>query len=131
MPEAEILQPDAAEPLVLHGVKVSVELQFRLRRLTKSNKVKVGGGMLRYAKGKALENEIAAWQSSFLFGFLTRSAVGTDEPEQKLCITIDSYSGVAHPAPTDATRRFNNMVSACATIAERWPAIQPPPNALF
>ena len=65
MPDGEILSSDAFVPLVLNGVAVNPDLQFRLRRLTKTNKVKVGGGMLRYAKGKALDAEVAAWQSAF------------------------------------------------------------------
>ena len=36
-----------------------------------------------------------------------------------------------HAAPSDAVRRFQNMKSACASIAERWPNVQPPAKAVL
>jgi len=53
------------------------------------------------------------------------------EPEHKLCVTIDAYTGVAHAAPTDAVRRFQNMRAACETIAEWWPRVAPPTGAVL
>jgi hypothetical protein len=132
LPEAEILAPGRTPPLELKGVKVTAELHFRLRRLTRTNKIRVGAGMLRYAKGRELAPEVGAWQSAFIFGYLTRTGVEEGaEAEQNLCLTVDAYTGKSHPAPTDATRRFQNMEAACATIAERWPNIAAPPNAVL
>ena len=39
-----------ALPIELNGVKVTTEMQFRLRRLTKTNKIRVGGAAFRYLK---------------------------------------------------------------------------------
>ena len=132
LPDAEILAPGKFPAINLGGVKVTTEIFFRLRRLTKTNKIRVGIGTLRYAKGKALPAAVGVWQSAFLFGYL--NVVNTEEeaePEHKLCVTVDGYSGMVYPAPTDSIRRYQNMEAACEAIAERWPNIAPPPNAVF
>lgn len=132
LPKAQYLFSGKGQTLSLNGVKVTTEIHFRLRRITKTNKVKVGVGALRYQKGKALSQDIAEWQSAYLLGYLNR--IGVEEgavPEHKLCVTLDAYSGAATSAPSDAVRRFQHMEAACASIAERWPAIKPPPNAIL
>ena len=73
-----------------------------------------------------------AWQSAFLFGYLNLVGVEAGaEAEQKLCVTVDVQAGLCHRAPTNSVSRFHNMEAACASIAERWPNIAPPPNAVF
>jgi hypothetical protein len=132
LPNVEIHPPGKAPPLALNGVKVTTEMQFRLRRLTKTNKIRVGGAAFRYAKGKPLSTEVANWQSAFMLGYLHQT--GTEEgavAEGQLCLTIDAFGGVCHRAPTDALSRFNNMEAACATISEWWPNIAPPDGAVF
>ena len=133
LPDAERLVPGKSIPIKLHGVTVTNEIHFRLRRLTKTNKVRVGAASFRYAKGKTLPEEVAHWQSAFMFGYLSQAGMIEEEaePERKLCLTIDAYAGMCHSAPSDAVSRFSNMGAACATIAEWWPNIQPPPNAKF
>lgn len=130
LPDADILAPGAHPPTMLSGVRVTFDLAFRLRRLTKTNKIRVGVAALHYAKGKALPPTVGQWQSALLFGYLTQVGVedGAD-PEHQLCLTVDAYAGKAYPAPTDAVRRFQQMKSACTTIAEWWPNIPPPPGA--
>jgi hypothetical protein len=132
MPVADLLAPGKVVALELNGTKVTADLSLRLRRLTKTNKVRVGAAMLRYAKGKVLPPAVAEWQSAFIHGYL--NAIGLEpatEPELKLCLTVDAYSGKAHPAPTDSVQRFKHMQAACKTIAERWPNIDPPPKAVL
>lgn len=127
IPESiERLAPGASVPLVIHGVSVSPQLQFRLKRTTKSNKLRVGAGVLRYAKGKALLPATGEWQSAFLLGYLRATADDGLDPEAALCLTVDAYTGIAHRAPGDSATRFKNMGAACQTIFERWPAIKPP-----
>ena len=130
-PSAEILAQGAPVSHSANGVKVNADLQFRLRRLTKTNKVKVGAGVFRYTKGKAVQPEAAAYHAAFVFGVLGATAIEPDQPEEKLCLVIDAYAGKTHPAPTDSTRRFGNMQAACATIAERWPNVAPPDGAVY
>ncbi len=132
LPVADMIPPGACPSLVINGTTVSVDLCFRLRRTTRTNKVRVGAATLRYAKGKALPSEVGAWQSAFLMGYLGQDALQDNaQPEGKLCLTIDAYLGVCHPAPSDAVRRFQNMQAACATIAERWPNVPPPSGAVL
>lgn len=131
IPDAEVQPPGAASPLIAHGVKINPDIQFRLRRVTRTNKVRIGAGVLRYSKGRPANVEASLWHSAFLFGFLGGIGEEMAEPEQKLCLTIDAYAGVAHPAPSDSVRRYANMLAACATIAERWPNIPEPTNCVL
>jgi hypothetical protein len=132
LPAAEFLPPGKSGPIVLNGVKVTTDIQFRLRRLTKTNKIRVGAAAFRYAKGKPLSPEVANWQSSFMLGYLNQTGTEPEaQPEGQLCLTIDTAGGICHPAPSDAVSRFNNLEAACATISEWWPNISAPDGAVF
>jgi hypothetical protein len=113
----------------LSGVKVTATLGLRLHRVDRRSNLKIGGVMIRYAKGKALADEVGAWQSALLFGLLSEAGAGA--PDRKLCLTVDAHSGKCHPAPGDAARRFSHMIASCEALAERWPNIKPPANAVF
>ncbi len=130
LPSADVQRAQKLPPLMLHGVKVNIETAVKLHRVTKTNKIKVGAVMLRYAKGKALADAVGEWQSAFLFGYLAKHGPDAAEaPDYPLCLTLDAYRAELIAAPTDSIERFNNMSAACASIAERWPNILPPPNA--
>jgi hypothetical protein len=133
IPAAERLAAGKHGPITLSNVKVSAEIHFRLRRVVaKTNQVRVGAGMLRYAKNRPLNSEAAAWQSAFLLGYLGMTGSDPSEsPEAKLCITVDAFSGVGYPAPGNSASRFKNMEAACESIAERWDNIQPPTGAVL
>lgn len=132
LPKAAFSVPGQAPALNMNGVRVNTEIQFRLRRLTKTNKIRIGACMFRYAKGKALPQAIGEWQSAFLFGYLSiTNPEEATQPERKLCITLDGYAGIVYPAPGDSVRRFQNMEAACKTIADGWDKIEPPPGAVL
>lgn len=132
LPDAECLEAGDIAPIMLSGVKVNVEAHCRFRRTTKTNKIRIGLGALRYSKAKKLQPEVGAWQSAFLNGYLTATNPDIQaEPEKKLCVTIDAQSGAIYAAPTDSVNRFNNMLAALETIAERWPKVAPPTNAVL
>lgn len=132
LPHGERLPAKKIPPLDLHGVAIPYDIGFMLRRVTKTNKVKIGAAMVRYRKGKALKKENALFQSALILSALRKQ--GTEdgsEPDPELCLTIDAYTGASYSAPGDSVTRFANTKAACETIAERWPNIQPPPNAVF
>jgi hypothetical protein len=132
LPAATMEVPGKAPTLTLNGVRVTTDIHFRLRRMTKTNKVRIGAAMHRYAKGKALSLEAGEWQSAYLFGYLqTVAHEAQADAERKLCITIDAYSATVYAAPSDSVNRFHEIEATCATIAERWPNIEPPSNAVF
>jgi hypothetical protein len=132
LPKADISAPGAKLQIQLRTVKLTAELQFRLRRVTKTNKIRLGAGTLRYAKGTPLKQSVGEWQSAILFGLISLiQGEDEEEAEQKLCVTIDAFSGACFQAPSDATRRFNNAEAACATIAEQWDNINPPENSVI
>ncbi len=133
MPNADILPPGRTPPITLGGVKVTEELQFRLRRvMARTNRVRLGGGSLRYAKGQRLNPNVAAWQSAFLFGYLNLTKDEPEaEPELQLCLTVDAHTGKVYGAPGNSVRRLHNIEAACMSIAERWQNVPPPPGAVL
>lgn len=116
----------------INGVDVNPDIRFGVQRITRTNRLRTGLGTIRYAKNKPLDEETGAYQSSVLFG-CRKMIDAHDEtaPEEKLCLTLDCATGKFIPAPSDATRRFQNMEAACATIAERWDNIEPPEGAII
>lgn len=132
MPNVETLPPGQTPAIELNGVRVTFDLALRLERVTRTNKLKVGAAILRYQKGKGLSTKEAEWQSALVHGYLGATSIeGDGEPELALCLTIDAYSGVVCPAPTDSVTRFKNASAACANIAERWDNVPPPENAVL
>lgn len=132
LPDAAIMAAPKPPPITLAGVKVNVDMPLRLRRVTRTNRPRIGGATLRYAKGKPLPTEAGEWQAAFLFGYLgTTEPEDGAEPEHQLCLTIDAQSGTAIPAPTNALARFREIEAACATIAERWANVEPPTGAVL
>ena len=132
LPVAEISSGKNYPAFEVNGVRITFRLDLRLQRTTKTNKVRTGGVMLRYQKKRVLAPEVAGFQSAFAFGRLcelTDSLAG--EPEKKLCVTVDGWAMTAYEAPTNSVYLYNEIRAACQGIAERWPAIKPPPNAIL
>lgn len=132
LPEAEILTGKSFSAFEIHGVKVRFSPNLILRRLTKTNKLRRGALMLRYAKGKPLAPAVGGFQSAAIFGLLgdIQDEEGA-EPEKSLCLTLDAVTGTLHIAPGAAASMYANMKAACQSIAERWPNIPPPNGAIF
>ena len=125
---------DAPVDFIAHinGVEVNPDIRFGVQRVMRNNRLRTGIGSIRYAKNKPLDEEVGAYQSSALYGCRKMIDVQDETaPEEKLCLTLDCVTGKFIPAPSDATRRFQNIEAACATIAERWDSIEPPENAVF
>jgi hypothetical protein len=131
LPRAERLAPGQCPAVEREGVKITPDVLMRLRHLTPTNKVKVGLVAIRYAKGKPLKADVAEWQSAFLFGYTASLDAEGADPDKKLCITIDGFTGACYPAPGNVHTRLKNMDAACAGIAERWENIAPPPKAVI
>jgi hypothetical protein len=131
LPNAE-RSPGKKHQFVINGVNVRLTTDLMFQRLTRTNKVLRGGLMLRYAKGRALKPETALFQSAAIHGLLCQlDDVQGAEVDKSLCITLDVYSGIAHPAPGASVSMFKNIEAACASIAERWPNIKPPKDAVL
>ncbi|MBR2575295.1 MAG: hypothetical protein IKE14_13305 [Loktanella sp.] len=129
---AEISEAQIGFRVDINGVEFNPDIRFGVQRVTRTNRLRTGLGTIRYAKNKPLDEEVGAYQSSALFGCRKMIDIQDETaPEEKLCLTLDCASGKFIPAPSDATRRFQNMEAACATIAERWDNIEPPENAVF
>ncbi|MDR3536868.1 MAG: hypothetical protein P4L71_10255 [Acetobacteraceae bacterium] len=122
--------PGGATDFRLNGVRITLDLAVRLGRIGRGNRRRTGAAMLRYASGRALPAEVAAWQSALLLGILRGTPAADAEPDPGLCLTVDGWTGVVHAAPSDTVRRGGHLAAACASIAERWDAVQPPAGAV-
>lgn len=132
LPDAEYIIIDSLPSITLNGTKVTFSPQALASRVTRRNTLKSGALMLRYAKNEPLPTEVGLWQSSFMFGYLTKYPLDeTSQPEKALCLTLDCYLGVAYQAPGDAIYRFKEMAAASGGIAERWAALKPPAGSVL
>jgi hypothetical protein len=127
-----ILPPGLAQRILVNGVKITLGFNVRLRRTTKTNKIKHGSATLRYSKGHDLPIETAAWQSAFIYGFLVENDLDDNVVADKaLCLTLDAWAGKAYSAPSDSVSRYKDMAAACSSIAEQWANISAPPKAIL
>lgn len=102
-------------------------------RITKTNKPKRGALIFRYAKGQALKQSVAKFQSAAIYGVL-REIAGKDnaaEIERGLCLTVDAYAGKVQEAAGDAATDYANLRALLLTLVERWPVIKPPKGAVI
>jgi hypothetical protein len=130
LPTAEILPGKVFPKLVVNGVKIRFSPSLRFRRLTKTNKVKIGGLMLRYAKGKALAPAVGDYQSALICGLIGDSKEETAaEADKPLCLTLDVITGTMFAAPSKSASMYANTKAACQSIAEQWPNLPPPKGA--
>jgi hypothetical protein len=132
LPQADYLPRRKFPPLMLRGTKVSFVPDLLVTRVNRTNKTKVGALMFRYAKGEPLPEDVAGYQSAFMFGYLEeRPFAEAAVAERGLCLTVDAYAGKVYAAPGKAAYLFKEMQAACESIAERWPAIKPPARAVL
>jgi hypothetical protein len=132
LPDAEILPGKVFPGVAVHGVKVRFSPNLLFRRLTKTNKLRIGGLMLRYAKGKALPALTGDYQSALIFGLLGDvKDEEAAEPEKELCLTFDVMAGKMYIAPGKAVTMYANTKAACQSIAEQWPNLPPPSGAIL
>lgn len=132
LPKADVVAKAITKEFDLNGVAVGPQIRFQFSRVTKTNKVRIGACALRYAKGKPLAENAGEWQAALMFGYLAGANDPNErQPEHKLCIVVDAFSGKVIASPTDAVTRYNELAATCATIAEWWPNIEPPPGATY
>lgn len=115
-----------------NGTRIRFSPDLLTHRTTQKNTQKVGAIMYRYAKGKAVSEEAACWQTAFMFGYFTDEPfIEEAKPERKLCLVLCAVSGKTYEAPSNSTYRFNEMKAVCRDIAERWPSVEPPSGAVL
>lgn len=129
LPTAEIIAGKAFPAIPINGVKVRFSPQLLLRRLTRTNKVRNGAIMLRYAKGQPLSPLTGDFQSAIIFGVLVDMRDDESEPDKSLCLTLDVLTGTLYAAPGRAASMYANTKAACQSITEQWPNLPAPPGA--
>lgn len=133
LPDAELTAQPAPSKIAINGTTIRFTPQMLMMRVTRANTVKIGALFLRYAKNQELPQAAGIHQSAFTYGYLRDNPFEQDaKPEHAMCLTLDCVSGRAYEAPSDkAVYLFKEMAAECASIAERWNAIQPPEGAVF
>lgn len=130
----QVMKAGKMPALDLDGFSLSFSPDLILQRVNRRNVPKMGVAFFRYAKGKALDPEVACWQGAISMGYLTtklKQGLSEVDPERELCVALDMWTGQSHTAPTNAVYRFNEVRAVCAGIVERWEQIQPPDNAVL
>ena len=114
------------------GAEVSFWPDLYVARTNVKNNRKIGALCLRYSKSSALPEKTALFQSAMMFGFLKMKPFEEPStPELTLCQTVDAYNGKVYVAPSNSVYLFNEMKAVCGSIAQQWPNIEPPLNAVF
>lgn len=133
LPTADIQAAENFPAIELNGVKVTFRPDLLLSRTSKkTNKIKKGALLLRYAKGKPLAEKVGLIQSAAILGVLKMHEEEQGvEVEKALCLTLDAFGGCLFPAPGNSVSLFNNMKAACATVAECWDKIPKPQKAVI
>jgi hypothetical protein len=132
LPKAEPSRAAKFPPLSLGGTRVTFEPHVLLTRTTRTNKVRIGALMLRYKKGAAVNEEAALYQAAFIYGYLLRRQMEENtSPDPKLCLILDVHTNQTIEAPSKSGYMFKEMEAACSAVAERWPAIEPPADAVL
>ena len=125
-------RPMKLPKIELNGMPISVSPNVLVSRTNRQNKVMIGAIMLRYSKGRPLNEKIGSNQSAFMYEYFrqpTFHEYGTSE--KRLCITLDTQSAIAYEAPSNATYLYKEMAASCASLVERWPNIKPPKGAIL
>lgn len=132
LPKANLAFAPKYGSLSINGVKLRFNPQIALDRIARGNKQKRGALIFRYAKGVALKHSVAKYQSAAIYGAMRSLADKDtiDEIDRGLCLTVDAYSGNVYPAAGDAATDYANMCALLTVLAERWPVIKPPANAI-
>jgi hypothetical protein len=125
-------RPIKLPKIELNGMPVSVSVDVLLSRTNRQNKTMIGAMMLRYSKGRPLNEKIGHSQSSFLYEYFRQPMFQEQgSSEKRLCITLDTQSATPYEAPGNATYLFKEMGATCASLVERWPNIKPPKGAIL
>ncbi len=119
-------------PIAANGTTVKFTPHMVVRGVGKGNVPIIGALSLRYAKGKALDEDEAKYEAAFALGYLRSHPIDeVAEPREKLCLVFDGHTGTFTSAPGDSATRFANMKAACESIANMWDKVPPPKGAVL
>lgn len=133
------------DPLLIHGVEVSVRPDFIVHAVDRSGKQKTGAGLLRLAKapdpGDCKQastsrrrgdhrREMGRYMVALLQMLLVDQPVRLGEVDRGLCFVVDVRLGERIDAARDHTRRIRSIEAACRQIARLWNTIDPRPSIL-
>ncbi len=115
-----------------NGTKVKFRPDMLTSRTTKANTQKIGGLMFRYSKSGAVSDEVAGYQTAFMYGYFgERPFIEEAKPEGALTLVLCANSGKTHPSPSKPIYTYNEMKAVCGDIAEKWENVDPPSGAVF
>lgn len=118
--------------LDFNGTEISFFPDVLVARTNQRNNRKIGAINFRYSRSAKLSVKVAEWQSALIFGVLRDHPFEEEStPELALCQTYDGFNGKLYAAPSKSIYMYNEMQAACAAIAQQWPKIEPPANAVL
>lgn len=111
--------PTAPEPLTIAGVAVNVRPDAYLRS-ERGKQDSVGALKLSFAKNGPLSSASASY-----IGWLVREHTESFPPskhpvDRRICIVLDVFEGLSHPAPATFVRRRRDVEAACEEIGRAW-----------
>ena len=111
------------------ATKVSVDLDVTIHVPTEGSGERIGGAILLFSRGEASTNrriEQSKTVASLVMAFCQRFLSEQGVPDKKLCLAVDVFGGVSHGP--QGVRKMDHIRDACEEIAQRWQAVQPPPD---
>lgn len=121
--------PTQQPRLILEGVEISIRADLLVVG-ERSGIEQIGAAVLRMTQSDQT-SEVAIQRRREMGTYVaTLARLHTEShlsngraPANRLCMSIDVQHGEIFAAPTSATRRMNDLASACRFIASLWPTL--------
>ena len=121
-----LLAPRQQNKLMISGVEVSVRADLLLHGQTRGVE-QIGAAILRVTKddattpsAKEKRKQMGLYVSTLIKLHVDKNIFSNRETSTKLCMSIDVQHGEVFCAPTQVTRRINDIDNACRIIASFW-----------
>jgi len=109
--------------------KISVNLDLSVHKPSRTEKDKVGGIILVFAKGEDKDNrrhERLKTVANLVYVFCSRFLNHHGDADKKLCFAVDVFAKKMVQPTGEFLRGMKLIAESCEEIADRWAAISPP-----
>lgn len=124
--ECEIFSSDGHEfvPLVMSGVAISVRPEFFVKQI-RNGRSYIGALKFHWIRdvSSALGEGGGTYVSTALYQYLLEHNPTDNQPDHRLCFSIDLFRKEAWEAPATYRRLKTHLEAACEEIALRWDSV--------